>query len=53
MVEGIGMGGGLPDHRHRTLYKRWGEGEWGMIITGMSISSCIESKAEARRKLSS
>lgn len=34
MVEGIGMGGGLPDYRHRRLYKRWGEGGWGMIITG-------------------
>jgi 2,4-dienoyl-CoA reductase-like NADH-dependent reductase (Old Yellow Enzyme family) len=34
MVEGIGMGGGLPDYRHRQLYRRWGEGGWGMIITG-------------------
>ncbi|GFZ43174.1 hypothetical protein JCM24511_00893 [Saitozyma sp. JCM 24511] len=34
MEEGIGNGGGVPDKRHRTLYKRWGEGGWGMIITG-------------------
>lgn len=38
MVEGIGMGGGLPDYRHRQLYKRWGEGGWGMVITGTSLS---------------
>jgi hypothetical protein len=36
MEEGIGNGGGVPDKRHRTLYKRWAEGGWGMIITGMS-----------------
>ncbi|RSH92592.1 hypothetical protein EHS25_008037 [Saitozyma podzolica] len=34
MEEGIGNGGGVPDKRHRTLYKRWAEGGWGMIITG-------------------
>jgi hypothetical protein len=36
MEEGIGNGGGVPGKRHRTLYKRWGEGGWGMIITGIS-----------------
>lgn len=34
MEEGIGYGGGLPDHRHRELYRRWGEGGWGILISG-------------------
>lgn len=34
MEEGIGNGGGLPGPLHRKLYSRWGEGGWGMIITG-------------------
>lgn len=37
MVEGIGADGGLPDYRHRQLYKRWGAGGWGMIITGAPL----------------
>ncbi|KAL7423763.1 hypothetical protein Q5752_001347 [Cryptotrichosporon argae] len=33
MEEGIGRGN-VPDERHRRLYARWAEGDWGMIITG-------------------
>ena len=38
MDEGIGYGGGLPDRRHRRLYRRWIEGGWGMIITGEQLN---------------
>ncbi|KAI9635074.1 uncharacterized protein MKK02DRAFT_24991 [Dioszegia hungarica] len=34
MEEGIGHGGGLPGRRHCELYRRWGEGGWGMLISG-------------------
>ena len=38
MDEGIGYGGGLPDRRHRRLYRRWVEGGWGMMITGEQLN---------------
>lgn len=31
-----GITGGLPGKRHRRLYRRWGAGGWGVIITGES-----------------
>ncbi|KAK4687492.1 hypothetical protein P7C73_g2627, partial [Tremellales sp. Uapishka_1] len=33
MEEGIGYGG-VPTEDHVTLYERWGQGEWGVIISG-------------------
>lgn len=35
MEEGISHTGGTPGARHRQLYKTWGEGGWGVIITGI------------------
>lgn len=32
------VGGGDPQAEHLTLYKEWAQGDWGMIITGRSIS---------------
>ncbi|KAL1406195.1 hypothetical protein Q8F55_007884 [Vanrija albida] len=29
-----GITGGLPGKRHRRLYRRWGAGGWGIVITG-------------------
>lgn len=47
MEEGIGFGGGLPDHRHRELYRRWGEGGWGVIISGtFNDTTCDATDAE-------
>jgi len=34
MEEGISHKGGLPGPEHCRLYKTWGEGGWGVIITG-------------------
>lgn len=41
MEEGIGYGGGLPGKRHRELYRRWGEGGWGVIISGGRDASSL------------
>lgn len=41
MEEGIGWGGGLPDARHQRLYKKWGEGGWGMLISGKSAAASL------------
>ncbi|BEI87092.1 hypothetical protein CcaverHIS002_0704380 [Cutaneotrichosporon cavernicola] len=29
-----GLKGGLPGRRHRRLYRRWGRGGWGVVLTG-------------------
>ncbi|WVQ97108.1 hypothetical protein IAU59_004218 [Kwoniella sp. CBS 9459] len=34
MAEGIGLGGGPPRAGHFELYRRWADGNWGMIISG-------------------
>jgi len=34
MEEGISHTGGLPGPEHCRLYKTWGEGGWGIIVTG-------------------
>ncbi|ORX34233.1 hypothetical protein BD324DRAFT_637184 [Kockovaella imperatae] len=34
MEEGIAHWGGLPGEKHRKLYERWGDGGWGVVITG-------------------
>ena len=39
MEEGIGQGGGIPGPAHKRLYRKWAQGQWGMIITG--AWSCI------------
>lgn len=33
------FGGGPPSSGHRRLYERWAEGDWGMVITGWSLTS--------------
>ena len=43
MEEGISHWGGLPGPNHRRLYRRWGEGGWGLIITGMATTPPSES----------
>ena len=42
MEEGMGNGGGLPSRSHRRLYKRWGQGGWGIIITGHYVFLLFE-----------
>lgn len=34
MNEGLGGVENLPDHRIIDLYRRWGEDNWGMLLTG-------------------
>ncbi|WRT63956.1 uncharacterized protein IL334_000883 [Kwoniella shivajii] len=40
MAEGIGLGGGPPRKEHINLYKRWGEGGWGIVISGNVQIDC-------------
>ncbi|WVQ85640.1 hypothetical protein IAT38_007806 [Cryptococcus sp. DSM 104549] len=34
MAEGIGLGGGPPREGHINLYRKWGEGGWGIVVSG-------------------
>lgn len=43
-----GITGGLPGKRHRRLYRRWGAGGWGVVITG---ELCRFPTFSARRRL--
>lgn len=36
MAECMADNNGLPTGKHNNIYREWGNGDWGMIITGMS-----------------
>lgn len=35
MAEGMADKKGLPTVKHNNIYREWGNGGWGMILTGM------------------
>lgn len=37
MAEGMADNNGLPTISHNNVYREWGNGGWGMIITGMPV----------------
>lgn len=39
MAECMADNDGLPTVKHNNVYKEWGNGGWGMIITGMPVLS--------------
>lgn len=36
MAECMADNSGLPTVKHNNIYREWGNGGWGMILTGMS-----------------
>lgn len=45
MAECMAENGGLPSVKHNNVYREWGNGGWGMIITGTTPSTTISTLA--------
>ncbi|KUL89957.1 hypothetical protein ZTR_02976 [Talaromyces verruculosus] len=45
MAECMADNGGLPSVKHNNVYREWGNGGWGMIITGTTPSTTISTLA--------
>jgi 2,4-dienoyl-CoA reductase-like NADH-dependent reductase (Old Yellow Enzyme family) len=49
MYEGLApLFGGPPSELHDNVYKRWGAGGWGMIITGEPNVTIVPSTANVQ-----
>lgn len=44
MAEGLAPETHVPDGKFETVYGQWGDGGWGMLLTGISSPRSLSSK---------